>query len=301
MITTFRLMRTFLTKAFIIVATSMALLLVAGCSMVRLGYAQAPHLAYWWLDGYYDFSESQQQKARDAIAAFFAWHRKTQLPDYAQLLDRAQTEVLRDTTPARICEWNDEIIKRLNTAADHAMPDLAELVLSLSPQQLVHVQKRMDKENKEFATDYLQPAKAERLESSMKRIVDRVEMVYGSVDDAQRKLIEASVAASPFDPEAWGAEQQERQRETMRTMRELIDGKADAPRAQAAMRALADLTQRSPRPAYRAYQLKLVAYNCAFAAQIHNTMSAAQRQAAVRRFKGWAEDARALAGESNGL
>ena len=294
-------MRTSLAKAFIIVSACAALLLAAGCSMVRLGYAQAPHLAYWWLDGYYDFSDAQQQKARDVIASFFAWHRKTQLPDYAQLLDRAQTEVLRDTTPARMCQWNDEILVRLNTAADRAMPDLAELVLALSPQQLAHVQQRMDKQNKEFATDYLQPSRAERLEASMKRVVDRVEMVYGSVDDAQRRLIEAGLSASPFDPEAWGSEQRERQRETMRTMRELIEAKADAPRAQAAMRALADQTQRSPRPAYRAYQLKLVAYNCDLAAQIHNAMNATQRQAAVKRFKGWAEDARALAGESSGL
>ncbi len=269
--------------------------------MVRLGYGQAPQLAYWWLDGYYDFSDGQQEKVRDAIASFFAWHRKTQLSDYAQLLDRAQTELPQDTTPAQICRWNDEFLTRLNTAADRAMPDLADLVLSLSPQQLVHVQKRMDKQNKEFANDYLQKAKAQRLESSMKRIVDRVEMVYGEIDDAQRKLIEAGVSASPFDPEAWGAEQQERQRETMRTMRELIDSKADATRAQAAMRALADMTQRSPRPAYRAYQHRLIAYNCAFAAQIHNAMSAPQRQAAVKRFKGWAEDARALAGDASAI
>jgi Family of unknown function (DUF6279) len=288
-------MRTSLAKTFIIVSACAALLLAAGCSMVRLGYNQAPHLAYWWLDGYYDFSEPQQEKVRDAINAFFTWHRKTQLPDYAQLLDRAQTEVLRDTTPEQMCRWNDEIVKRLNTAADHVMPDLAGLVLSLSPQQLLHVQKRMDKENKEFSQDYLQPAKAERLEASMKRIVERVEMVYGDIDDAQRKLLEAGVAASPFDPEAWGAEQQERQRETMRSMRELIDGKAEPAQAQAALKRLGDQAQRSPRPVYRAYQLRLIAYNCAFAAQIHNAMNAMQRQAAVKRFKGWADDARALA------
>ena len=45
---------------------------------------------------------------------------------------------------------------------------------------------------------------------------------------------------------------------------------------------------------YRAYQVKLGDYNCAFAARIHNAMTPAQRQAARERLKGWEDDLRAL-------
>ncbi len=71
--------------------------------------------------------------------------------------------------------------------------------------------------------------------------------------------------------------------------------KADNDRVVAALRALAERTERSPDLAYRAYQVALTDYNCGFAARIHNAMNPTQRQAARDRLKGWEDDLRALA------
>ena len=59
-------------------------LLLSGCSAVRLGYDNGPSLALWWLDGYLDLDRSQEARAKPLLEAWFAWHRATQLPDYAQ-------------------------------------------------------------------------------------------------------------------------------------------------------------------------------------------------------------------------
>ena len=56
--------------------------------------------------------------------------------------------------------------------------------------------------------------------------------------------------------------------------------------------------ERSPSEAYRAYTARLTEFNCAFGATLHNGMSAAQRQTAVQRLKGWENDLRMLAGEA---
>ena len=40
------------------------LLLLSGCSMVRLSYDQGPRLAWWWLDGYVDFDRDHWYKVR---------------------------------------------------------------------------------------------------------------------------------------------------------------------------------------------------------------------------------------------
>jgi hypothetical protein len=55
---------------------------------------------------------------------------------------------------------------------------------------------------------------------------------------------------------------------------------------------------RSPREPYRAYQQALMQFNCGFAAQVHNLATPAQRAQAVKRFKGWEDDARALASQA---
>ena len=43
------------------------------------------------------------------------------------------------------------------------------------------------------------------------------------------------------------------------------------------------------------YQRRLTDYNCAFVAQLHNSTTPAQRQAARDKLKDWEEDLRALA------
>jgi hypothetical protein len=102
------------------------------------------------------------------------------------------------------------------------------------------------------------------------------------------------VLASPFNPEGWLAERQRRQRDVVQTLRQLVADKADGDKRLAALRALVARQQRSPDPAYRAYQIKLADYNCALAAQIHNATTTAQRKKAQQTLKGWEDDLRAV-------
>jgi hypothetical protein len=53
----------------------------------------------------------------------------------------------------------------------------------------------------------------------------------------------------------------------------------------------------SPRPAHRDYQQRLIAYNCALAARLHNSTTPEQRRHGAERLKGWEDDLRALAAQ----
>jgi len=141
---------------------------------------------------------------------------------------------------------------------------------------------------------FLQPSLEDRRKAAMKRTVERVEQLYGGIGDAQRRVIQAGLAASPFDPEAWFAERERRQKDTAQTLRRLVAEKASRDQIVAAMRTLVERTERSPDPAYRAYQDRLADYNCAFAAQIHNATTPAQRASARDRLKGWEADLRSF-------
>jgi len=160
-----------------------------------------------------------------------------------------------------------------------------------------HVRHKFDKNNEVFRKDFLQPAPEERMTESIKRTVDRFESLYGKLGEAQRELVAREVAASPFDPDAWLAERQLRQRDLLQTLRRLQSERASSAQMQAALRMLADRVQRSPDEAYRAYQQRLKLFNCQFVARLHNATTAAQRQAAAATLKGWEEDLRALAAE----
>jgi hypothetical protein len=275
----------------------LCLTLLTGCSLLRLTYPQVPTIVYWWLDGYVDFTSAQSPRVQEQLADWLRWHRSTQLPEYAALLQRARPELLANTTPAQVCHWVDEATAHLLLAYEQGLPAAAETALALTPAQLEHIQRKFEKVNADFRDDFLQPTPDARLKENVKRSVERAETLYGRLDDAQRDLVARQAAASPFDADRWQAERQQRQRDILHTLRRLHAERADSDQMQAALRMFAEHAQRSPRPAYRAYQQRLKQFSCGFAAQVHNATTPAQRQAAAETLKGWETDLRVLAAE----
>ncbi len=273
----------------------------SGCSMLRLAYDQAPNLVYWWLDGYVDFNGEQTPPLRDAIDRWFVWHRRTQLPDYADLLARVQREVTEPTTPAAVCAWQADGERRLDAALEAAAPAAAELILTLTPEQLQHIERRMAKTAEELRIDFLQADPAERRAKSLERTVERFETLYGRLDAAQRQRLAALLAASTFDAERWLGERRARQREMLQAMtlastaaRGGADRSEAMQQARIAAHLIVDRTARSPRADYRAYQQRLTQDNCALVASMHNAMTPAQRLNARAKLKGWEDDLRTL-------
>jgi hypothetical protein len=287
-----------LSRTLIIGALAVLLAALGACSALRVGYSQAPQLVLWWLDSYVDLDDNQTAKARDAIRAWFRWHRTTQLADLAALLARLQAELAQPVTPAQMCRLSDEVQARLDTAFEQAAPPAVELARTLAPQQIAHIERRYAKNNAEYRRDFLQEPTEERFRQQVKRVVERAEFMYGRLDDAQRERIAQWVGDSPFDPQAWYVERQRRQQEILQVLRRLSTEAVPQDEALASMRRLVDHTWRSPRDGYRGYQQRLAQYNCAFAAQVHNQTTSEQRRHAVARLKGWEDDLRALANGS---
>ena len=290
--TMFKAMPKSATKAAII---GVLVVLLAACSTLRLAYGNGPQLAWWWIDGYIDFSSQQTPRAKAAIDQWFAWHRKTQLADYVTVLAEAEQLVMEPATPALACRWQHRLRESADPALQHAIETFADLVPGLGEAQLKHLEQRFAKNDDKMRKDYLQPDAEDRADAGVKRTLEYAEMLYGRLGDAQRKVIAAGIAASPFDADAWVAERRKRQHDTVNTLRRLVAEHADYDHTVAALRVLAANAEHSPDPVYRAYQAKLIDYNCAFAAQIHNATTPAQRQAARERLATWQADLRSFA------
>ena len=267
---------------------------LSGCSALRLGYANGPQLAWWWIDGYFDFNREQTLQVKQTLDNWFEWHRGSQLPGYVALLNSARQQMLEATTPAVVCRWQDRVREQVEPALARATADFAEIVPSLGEAQFKHLEQKYAKLSDEMRADFMQADTAERQRESMKRAVERSERVYGNLDDAQLRVIAAGVAASPFNAELWLAERQRRQRDTLQVLRRLVAERSERDQRIAALRSLVQRTERSPNLEYRAYQLKLADYNCALAAQIHNAATPVQRQKARDNLKGWADDLKAV-------
>ncbi len=268
--------------------------LAVACSAVRLSYNQGPVLLYWWLDAYADFSAEQSPRVKAALEDMFAWHRATQLPDYAQALAALQPLAGGKVTPAQVCSTVDAWQQRYPPVLERALPALADLVRTLSPEQIRHIEKRYAAKQAEAVADYLQPVPAERQKAAFERSLDRAETVYGKLGEAQRRRLAADLAVSPFDPQRWLDERQQRQQDILRSLRQWQAERSDATTVQAGLRRLGAALLQSPRPDYQAYADSLMNANCAIVAGLHNSTTPAQRQHAVAKLKGWEDDVEAL-------
>jgi Family of unknown function (DUF6279) len=277
------------------------LLLLSACSTIRLGYGQAPTLAYHWIDSWVDFDDAQAIKAREGLEATMRWHRRTQLPDYAQWLDKTSLKVLQDITADEVCRASSELTTRWMTLIDQMLPAATEIAATLSDAQLARIQKRFDEGMKRFRDDYAKPDPKAREETSFKRLVSRSETLYGSLDEAQTALLTRAAKTPTFDPEVVIAERTLRQGELMQIIKEGRRAVQQGPREPAlaqmrlALRQWSEQAMQSARPSYRAYQKRMQEANCDLSAQVHNVGGAPVRQAARERLKGWETDARALA------
>ena len=281
--------------------------LLAGCSVLRIAYSQAPTFTYWWIDGYLDLNGEQSLKLRDGIERWFDWNRRVEMPRYAALLVRAQREVMEPTLSTdQLCAWRDEAQRRFDVALDEATPVFATLLVSLTPEQIRHMERKMAKDGDELKNDFAQTDKADRAKASFKRTLERYENLYGRLDDAQRAKLTQLLAASPFDADRWLAERERRNRDlvtlltTVSTAGKSADSATAQAQAQAAVHMIAERALRSPRPDYRAYQQRLTQQNCALAAAMHNATSPAQRQYARNKLKSWEEDVRMIGAGANG-
>jgi hypothetical protein len=268
--------------------------LLQACSAVRVAYNQAPDLTYWWLDGYFDFNEQQSPRVRDELSRLFAWHRTNELPKVAALLARTQALMPGDITARQSCELYDDVRGMIDRATAYALPQLAELSQTLTPEQLDHLQRKYAKNREEFQREWTRGSPQEQMERRIRRAVERSEMLYGRLDDAQLAMIRQAVTNSAFDPTVAIREMQRRQNDSLSVLRDLSQSKPGNGNAQSALQSLIARNWQSPDANYRAYSQRMVQQGCASFAAIHASTSATQRQKAVQVLKGYETDVRSL-------
>ena len=268
---------------------------LAGCSALKLGYNTLPDLAYWWLDGYADFTDEQAPRVRDELARLQAWHRANELPKIADMLERMERLAPGPVSPEQACAFVQEAQARLVAIAHHGAPAATAFIPAFSARQLRHIERRFEKKNAEWRAEWIEPPASERQEKRFKQWADRLETLYGPLDDAQREVLRRAVARTTWDPQRQLAEWQRRQADLLGVVREIQASAGDPVKGPALLHAFVARGLRSPDAAYRHYQHALLEENCRTFAAVHESTSAEQRARAARRLKAWQRDLRELA------
>ncbi|KQV43149.1 DUF6279 family lipoprotein [Duganella sp. Root336D2] len=197
-------------------------ILLAACSSLRLAYNNGDTLLYWWLDAYVDFDNEQKGEVKQDIGEFFRWHRKTQLQDYVQFLQKAQHQLHGNPTPADLMADYVDIRDRTEALMLRSAPDIAELALSLKPDQLESMEKKFAKNNAKFRKENMKGDAQDQNRFRYKKSMEQFELWFGDFSDEQEAIIRKASDARPLDNGLWLDERMRRQLKIINLARRIM-------------------------------------------------------------------------------
>ncbi|RZI45071.1 hypothetical protein EGT07_05430 [Herbaspirillum sp. HC18] len=270
----------------------MLALVLAGCSALKLGYANGDTFVYWWLNGYVDFTAEQKPWVKAHIDRLFDWHRKTQLRDYAQLLVQVQERLRRGpTTPQEIRADFDAVRKRAVIVLDKAVPELTDLAMSMQPQQIAHLEKKFESNNEKYRKEFLQGSIEDRQRLRFKKVMNQAEYWFGNFSKEQEAKIRAASDGRPMDYEIWMNDRVKRQEAMLQMLRKI---QKEHPSREAVSQMIRDFIKRAAENYTYAENRQFFDDSTEGAAQmiavIVNIATPSQKDHAIKRLQKWIDD-----------
>ena len=272
--------------------------ILTGCSAVRLGYNNLPDIASWWLDSYIDFSDTQGPQAKAALQKLQTWHRKEELPAIAELLVQAQTLAPQNITPEQACKIWEGAQVRIESFIQESSRLAAPVVSQLSAKQLKHLEKEWATRNEDWKKQWVQGTPDSRIKKRVDLAAERFNSFYGDLNLEQRQVLKQQFLQSTWSPEASYQRRLKRQQEQLMALQsmssEITKPAMPLPQVEKALQALILQSVRPKDAGDLSKQLQLEQQACQNLAQLHNTMSPAQRLKAQRKLKDYETDVREL-------
>ena len=272
--------------------------ILTGCSAVRLGYNNLPDIASWWLDSYIDFSDTQGPQAKTALQKLQTWHRKEELPAIAELLVQAQTLAPQNITPEQACKICESAQIRVESFIQESSRLAAPVVSQLSAKQLKHLEKEWASRNEDWKKQWVQGTPDSRIKKRVDLAAERFNSFYGDLNLEQRQVLKQQFLQSTWSPEASYQRRLKRQQEQLIALQamssEITKPAMPLPQVEKALQSLILQSVRPKDAGDLSKQLQLEQQACQNLAQLHNTMTPAQRLKAQRKLKDYETDVREL-------
>ena len=259
--------------------------------MARLGYNNGETVSYFWLNSYIGFDADQKPWVKKELASLFAWHRRTQLPEYVPFLAQAQKRVYNPVSEAELAREYDDIRRRVLIMTDRAAPVAADLALALRPEQIASIERKFTENNEKFRKEHLRGDLEKRQRARYKRSMKQAEIWFGNFSTEQERQIRQLSDARPMDDELVLADRMQRQAEMIRMLQRI---EAEKPTREVTVGLIRQYVSGAMdhynHPEYQRYFEKYRAAQVRMLAGIINLATPAQKQHFERELQGWIDD-----------
>jgi hypothetical protein len=273
------------------------MVLVAGCSAIRLTYNHGDTLLYWWLNAYLDLDSDQSDWVKKDIDNLFQWHRTTQLRDYAGLLSKMQRQLADgNVTQDELLSDYRDIKARTELLAFKALPQLADLAMSIKPDQIDQMEKKFAKNNDKFRHDFMSGSVDDQKNARYKKAMEQLNLWFGSFSRDQEAQLRKASDARPLDNDIWMQERVLRQKKIIALLQRIHQQKMNKEQAMSAIHdLLRDFFDRMDAPDRKAFFDAYVDSTSKFIMTAIRITTPEQKAHAQQRMQGWINDFNALA------
>jgi hypothetical protein len=281
-----------------------AVFALAACSSLRLGYNNADTLLMYAADSYLDLDSEQDAFARERVRALLVWHRRTQLREYARLLEAGQRRLdgtaTQPLSAAEVLAFQRQGAEHMLTVGRQAAPDLVRLSRMLKPEQLDYLGNKLAKDTDKLKRERRVAVSTQGGAVSEARIeanLERARTWLGRVTPEQERLIREAALATPAAERRWIEARERRQRALVALMQQVREPTV-SPEAGAALmnRHFAEIAEPAD-PAQRAATLAAREANAHLLAQVLNVATPEQKAHLIKKLRGYASDLTVLASE----
>jgi hypothetical protein len=268
------------------------MVLVAGCSTIRFTYNHGDTLLYWWLNAYLDLDSDQSDWVKKDIDNLFQWHRTTQLRDYAGLLAKMQRQMGDgNVTQEELLSDYRDIKARTELLAFKALPELADLAMSIKPAQLSQLEQKFAKNNDKFRKEFMSGSVEDQKKARFKKAMSQFELWFGSFSHEQEAQLRRASDARPLDNDVFLQERMLRQKQIVTVLRRVHEQKLNKEQTMSAIHdLLRGMFDRMEAPERKAFYDAYVDNTSKFILTAIRLTTPQQKQHAQQRMQGWIED-----------
>lgn len=275
-----------------ILLLAFSLALLPGCSVLRLTYNQADTILAWMADDYFDFDSAQKQDFNTRINRLLRWHRQEQLPGYANFLAEIRQRGQRTFTREDAYWMVDGGKDRFRTIARHGAHDAAELLATLTAENIRALEKQFESVNQKFVREYkLNGTPDDRKRARLERTLKQVREWAGAITPAQEERIALLNDAIPSADALRHQDRQRRQKEFLALLQLRHNKTAFAPQLQAW---LTDW-EKGRTPEFDKAQTDAYEKRVALYIEVERMLTPQQREHVLHKLQGYSDDINALA------
>lgn len=174
-----------------------AALLLTACSVPRLAYNNADSVLRLKLYGLFEPTQEQDVMMAEAIQRLHAWHRRDELPHYAEAFDTLAQRVESGLQETDIAHVRALMRSRYRVLSAHAVDEALPTLRTITPANLTALEKGFADRNDDYVEDFLTGDAKARSEAMFEHLEEHLERWIDNLNATQTALLKRFVETQP--------------------------------------------------------------------------------------------------------